>query len=96
MSFLINHQHSNKIIARLIYTLGENLDLNLKSVGSMTCKRRDLVKVVESKSSFYIQNELLARSKTKIDLTQDPPTDLVIEVEFTNSPVNKLQLYAAI
>ena len=96
MSPLMNHEHSNRLIERLIYILAEHLDLNLKSVGSMTCKRPDLTKAVEPDSSFYIENEPLVRSKTKIDLTQDPPPDLVIEVEYTNSAVNKLQLYAAI
>ena len=36
------------------------------------------------------------RSKEEIDLNQDPPPDLVLEVEYSKSALNKLQLYAAI
>ncbi len=96
MSPLMNHEHSNRLLDNLIGILAEYLDLNLKSVGSMTCKRPDLAKAVEPDSIYYIKNEFLVRNKNKIDLTQDPLPDLVIEIEYTNSTVNKLQIYAAI
>jgi len=36
------------------------------------------------------------RGKPEIDLTIDPPPDLVVEVERTHSAINKLELLAAI
>jgi Uma2 family endonuclease len=95
MSPLMPHESSNRLIERLIIVLVEELNLNVKSVGSMTCKREDLGRGAEPDSSYYIQNELLVRSKEEIDLNQDPPPDLVLEVEYSKSALDKLQLYAA-
>lgn len=95
MAPLMPHESSNRLIERLIIVLVEELNLNVKSVGSMTCKREDLERGAEPDSSYYIQNELLVRSKEEIDLKQDPPPDLVLEVEYSKSALNKLQLYAA-
>jgi Uma2 family endonuclease len=49
----------------------------------------------EPDSSYYIQNEALMRDREEIDLTQDPPPDLVLEVEYSRSAVDKLRLYAS-
>lgn len=50
----------------------------------------------EPDSSYYIQNEALVRDKENIDLATDPPPDLVLEVEYSRSAIDKLKLYAAI
>ncbi|WP_431356806.1 Uma2 family endonuclease [Komarekiella delphini-convector] len=43
---------------------------------------------VEPDSSFYIQNESIMRQKQNLDLTQDPPPNLVIEVDYTSASVD--------
>jgi Uma2 family endonuclease len=65
------------------------------NVGSMTFKRQDLQQGFEPDSSFYIQNEERVRDRTQIDLTVDPPPDLVIEIEITRPAIAKLPIYAA-
>ena len=74
----------------------EELNLNLRSTRSLTLKREDLDRAAEPDNSYYIENEPLIRNKTNIDLTEDPPPDLIIEIEYSSSAMNKLQLYAAI
>lgn len=95
MTPLMPHERANRQIERLVWILVEELGLNILSVGSMTCKREDLERGAEPDSSYYIQNEPLVRDKEEIDLTQDPPPDLVLEVEYSRSSVNKLRLYAS-
>lgn len=95
MTPLMPHERANRQIERLIWILVEELGLNILSVGSMTCKREDLERGAEPDSSYYIQNEPLVRDREEIDLTQDPPPDLVLEVEYSRSSVNKLRLYAS-
>lgn len=95
MTPLMPHERANRQIERLIWILVEELGLNILSVGSMTCKREDLERGAEPDSSYYIQNEPLVRNREEIDLTQDPPPDLVLEVEYSRSSVNKLRLYAS-
>ncbi len=93
---LMPHEYNNRFIHNLIVVLADELNLNLKSVGSMTCKRPDLLRGVEPDSSFYIQNEPLIRNKREVDLTQDPPPDLAIEVDYTSTSVNRMPIYAAL
>ena len=96
MTPLMPHEHNKRLIEKLIDNLAEELNLNLKSTGSVTCKRQDLLRGVEPDSSFYIQNEPVMRQKQNLDLTQDPPPDLVIEVDYTSSSVDRMPIYLAL
>jgi Uma2 family endonuclease len=92
----MHHEHTIRVIDHLILALAEELNLNLKSTGSVTCKRQDLLRGVEPDSSFYIQNEPVMRQKQNLDLTQDPPPDLVIEVDYTSASVDRMPIYQAL
>lgn len=96
MTPLMPHEHNNRLLEHLVFALAEELNLNLKSTGSVTCKRPDLLRSVEPDSSFYIQNEPLMRHKQNLDLTQDPPPDLVIEVDYTSASVDRMPIYLAL
>jgi Uma2 family endonuclease len=63
-------------------------------LGSATFRREDLDRGFEPDSCFYIQNASRVAGKKKLDLTIDPPPDLVVEVELTSSIVDKLDIYA--
>ncbi|MBD2299477.1 Uma2 family endonuclease [Nostoc sp. FACHB-87] len=96
MTPLMPHEYNNRLLEHLVFTLAEELNLNIKSIGSTTCKRPDLLRGVEPDSAFYIQNEPLMRQKQNLDLTQDPPPDLVIEVDYTSASVDRLSIYLAL
>lgn len=96
MTPLMPHEHNNRLLEHLVFALAEELNLNLKSTGSVTCKRQDFLRGVEPDSSFYIQNEPMMRQKQNLDLTQDPPPDLVIEVDYTSSSVDRMPIYLAL
>jgi Uma2 family endonuclease len=96
MTPLLPHEHYKRLIEKLIDILAEELSLNIKSVGSLTCKREDLLRGLEPDSGFYFQNEPLVRSNTNIDLNQDPPPDLMLEVDFSNQSLNKLPIYISL
>lgn len=96
MTPLMPHEHNKRLIEKLIDTLAEELGLNIKSIGSTTCKRKNMQRGVEPDSGFYIKNEPAMRSKQSLDLTIDPPPDLVIEVDYTSSSVDRLPIYKAL
>lgn len=96
MTPLLPHEHSKRLIEKLIDILVEELNLNIKSIGSMTCKREDLLRGIEPDSGFYIQNESVVRNREEIDLNQDPPPDLMLEVDFTNQSLNKFPIYISL
>ena len=85
-----------KLLGRLIETLTEELEIEIRSLGSLTCDREVLARGLEPDQCYYIQNEATVRNCERIDLTQDPPPDLAIEVDITSSSIDQLAIYAAL
>jgi Uma2 family endonuclease len=96
MTPLMPHENSNRAIEGFVVVMCEELGLEIKRTGSLTLTRDDLQRGGEPDSSYYIQNESLVRDKENIDLATDPPPDLVLEVEYSRSAINKLNLYASL
>jgi Uma2 family endonuclease len=96
MSPLGPHENSNRFIESLIGAIADELNLNLKRFGSLTLKREKKLKGAEPDSCYYIQNEPLVRSKQEIDLDNDPPPDLVLEIDITSGSLDKRPIYAAV
>jgi Uma2 family endonuclease len=90
------HENYKKVLGRFLETLTEELNIEIKSLGSLTCKREDLARGLEPDQCYYIQNEAVVRTLDEIDFNQDPPPDLVIEIDITSSSINRLSLYAAL
>ena len=95
MTPLMLHENSNRLIEGFILLLCEELSLEVKTTGSLTLSRDDVEKGAEPDSSYYIHNELIVRSKENIDLNQDPPPDIVLEIDYSRPKIDKLSLYAA-
>jgi Uma2 family endonuclease len=94
MSPLGIHENSNRFIESLISVIADELNLNLKKFGSLTLKSNQLRQAVEPDSCYYLDNEPLVRNKQHIDLSIDPPPDLVLEIDITSGSLNKLPIYA--
>lgn len=96
MTPLFPHEYWKCLIERLIFVLGEELDLEILPAGSTTFKREDLRRGAEPDGSYYIRNAVLMRNKTEIDLNTDPAPDLVVEIDLTSSSLDKFQIYASL
>jgi len=94
MSPLGIHENNNRFIDDLIRTIADELNLNLKKFGSLTLRSENHRQGVEPDSCYYLQNEPLVRGKQNIDLTVDPPPDLVLEIDITSGSLDKLPIYA--
>ncbi|XZN91894.1 MAG: Uma2 family endonuclease [Microcoleus sp.] len=92
---LEEHEEPKRLIESFVEAIVDELEIELRSLGSMTIEREDLTRAVEPDSCFYIQNEYLVRGRN-INLPNDPPPDLAIESDYTNSSVNKDSIYAAL
>ena len=93
---LAPHETYKKILGRLIETATEELDLEIRSLGSLTCSREDLAKGLEPDQCYYIQNEAMVRGIEQIDLTKLPPPDLAVEIDITSSSLDRFSIYAAL
>jgi len=90
------HENNNRFIESLIFVIADELNLNLKKFGSLTLKSNQQKQGVEPDSCYYLKNEPLVRNKQNIDLTIDPPPDLVLEIDITSGSLNKLPIYATL
>ena len=89
------HEIINRLLARIVTTLTEELGLDVVNVGSITLEREDLEKGAEPDTGFYIQN---ASSLEGLDpeIPDDLPPDLVIEVDITSPSTQRLEIYQAL
>ncbi|MEG4232631.1 Uma2 family endonuclease [Microcoleus sp. Pol11C3] len=92
---LEEHEEPKRLIESFVEAIVDELEIELRSLGSLTLEREDLTRAVEPDSCFYIQNESLVRGRN-INLPNDPTPDLAIESDYTNSSVNKFTIYAAL
>jgi Uma2 family endonuclease len=89
------HENIGRLIGRMVETFTEVHGIEIQTVASTTFKRKDLAKAFEADESYYIQHAEPIRLKEEVDLSIDPPPDLVIELEIMTSAIRKLKLFAA-
>lgn len=90
------HEIYKKLLGRFVETIAEELKISIYPLGSTTFNRSDLNSGLEPDECFYIQNQIAVRGKRKIDLIHDPPPDLVVEIDITNSAKHRLAVFANI
>ncbi|MDB9306943.1 MULTISPECIES: Uma2 family endonuclease [Cyanophyceae] len=96
MTPLFEHENAKSNFGNFIIALAEELDIEIRSAGSTTLKRRLANRGIEPDNCYYIQNEPAIRGQETLNLETDPPPDLAIEIDITSSSVNKLGIYAAL
>jgi len=96
MTPLFEHENPKSNFGNFIVVLAEELNIEIRSAGSTTLKRKIVKKGIEPDSCYYIQNELAIRGRETVDLETDPAPDLAIEIDITSSSVNKLGIYSAL
>jgi Uma2 family endonuclease len=86
------HELYKEVLGRFVETLAEELDIKIYPLGSTTFKRAKL-SGAEPDKCFYIQNLNAVKGKKRIDTQQDPPPDLVVEIDLTSFSDNSLEVY---
>jgi Uma2 family endonuclease len=94
MSPSVEHERVRRALATIGEFVAEEQGREFEDLGSTTFRRQDLEGGAEPDACFYLENVERIRRKQEIDLTVDPPPDLVIEVEITSPAVSKLPIYA--
>jgi Uma2 family endonuclease len=91
---LEGHERLARLIELFIRVLVVEMGMKMKTMGSTTLERSDLLKSAEPDNGYYIQNYPFVADH-EVDLSVDPPPDLVVEVDITHTDINKNALYAA-
>ena len=94
----VSHRHENHkhLLGVLLMVVAEELGIENHAAGSMTFKREDLDRGLEPDECYWIEHEPQMRSKEDYDQQNDPPPDLVLEVEVSCSVLDRLGIYAAL
>jgi len=95
MTLSIEHEDQNRTLASLVELILVEWDVDFLTAGSNTFKSPELKKGFEPDTSFYIEHVEAVRGRKRLDLTVDPPPDLVIEIEVSEPFLPRLPIFAA-
>jgi Uma2 family endonuclease len=97
MSPFWTHGNPSFLLGAMVTILVEELGITFEPADPVTFRRRDLEKGAEPDKCFYFgANAERIRGKRDIRLPEDPPPDLVVEVDVTASSVPRLPIFAAL
>lgn len=91
------HEDDAYRLGRMIDALTEELDIPVEAGRTTTHKRQDLDRGVEPDQCYWFgENARRMTGKRQLDLTIDPPPTLAIEVDITQSSLDRLPIFAAL
>lgn len=96
MSPSSDHESIKGLIGQMIEAFTAEMRIPRRSLGSTTWKRRELGKGCEADECYYILNHHRVCRRRHVDLSVDPPPDLVIETEISRSAVSRMRIYGAL
>lgn len=82
----------NRLLARIVTTLTEELNLEVVNIGSTTLERDDIEAGAEPDTAFYIQNAARVQGLDP-QIPEHLPPDLVVEVDITSPSTKRLKIY---
>lgn len=96
---LPEHEYFKQSLSVDIEDIAEVLHPNYESYGSTTWRQQSQRQQSQqaglaSDNCFYFQNEALICGKLDINLAQDPPLDLALEIDITSKSLDRLPIYA--
>ena len=86
------HEIINRLLARIVTTVTEELGLEILDLGSTTLQQEALEQGVEPDTCFYIQNAEQLQGVNPA-IPPDIPPDLVIEVDITSPSTQRMKIY---
>lgn len=96
MSPSARHEQYKNLMHDFVVILSDEIEQDVISFGSVTLKLEPRAKGAEGDDCFYVQHATMVVGKDKLDLANDPPPDLVIEINFTRESTNKFSIYASL
>jgi len=89
-----DHDWIKTFIGRMIEVLTYELGIPIQSVGSTTLTGDAVHRGVQPDEAYYIAHELAVRGKLTYNPAIDPPPDLILEVDVTNSSIQRMPSFA--
>jgi len=94
----ISHLHDwyKRIFDRLVFFLAKELKVPIRSGGSATFRRADMLRGLEPDECYWFHTAHRIRGRRDIDLTREPPFELAVEIELSRSGINRMDIHAAL
>ena len=89
------HEQLKCNLELIVMLLTEVFEVEGRSYGSTTFKRKDLQRGFEPDSCYYFKHERRMRGRKRIYLPKDPPPELVIDIDISRPKIRKLPVFAA-
>ncbi|MDQ3687784.1 MAG: Uma2 family endonuclease [Acidobacteriota bacterium] len=96
MILSLRHERLKHTLATLVEIVAEEMQIDIEGTGSTTFRREDLERGFEPDACFYIINAERIRQKDEIDLTTDPPPEIIIEIDISSPSLSKFPIFAAL
>jgi Uma2 family endonuclease len=90
------HEWYKRILDRLILALAMELRVPIRSGGSATFTRPDLLRGLEPDECYWVHSAHLMKGRREVDLTRDPIFELAIEIELSPADIDRMEVYAAL
>jgi len=90
------HEYFKWALGRLINAIAYEMSMPIRGGGSTTFRREDLERGLEPDECYWIANEPAVRGRLDLNLEFDPPPDLAIEIDITQSSIKRQPIYAAL
>jgi Uma2 family endonuclease len=90
------HEKYKGLVHHFILALSEELDREILCFGSATLKIEKKRKGAEADECFYIEHAAVIAGREDIDISRDPPPDLVVEIDESRDSSRKLPIYAGL
>jgi Uma2 family endonuclease len=90
------HERYRKLIESLLLVLADETYLKVVGFDSALLQQPELQCAIEPNACFYISHAPQMADKSNLDLSRDPVPDLVLDIAFTTSTLDKLPIYAAL
>ena len=88
------HDREKSFIGRLVEAVALEWDVDIDAIGSTTLREAPKTQGLEPDECFYIAHAKESQGYSDFDPQRDPPPDLAIEVDVTNSSVGRMPIYA--
>ncbi len=96
MTKTFRHESFASLFTPLILVLCEELDIEMIGGGTTTLSSENTLSGAEGDDCFYFDHLEEIGEKDRLDLTVDPPPNILVEVDVTNPSIKKLPTYATL
>jgi Uma2 family endonuclease len=87
------HELIKSLVAGLVMLAMKKLGIDYEPAGATTWRKQVSLKGLEADECYHIQHLAEVAGKSELDLNNDPPPDLAIEIEVTSPAIDKMEVY---